>query len=135
MATTTDMAPTRSAAPTPRRSAANGSRRASAAARAAAASAASREDELGEQIAQLQSDMKAIAHTLAGLAEDKVNEAQSVARREVKNVTRAGQHAIEDAQDEFGQLERQIKDTIREKPLTAVAGAIALGYVLAVVSR
>ena len=27
------------------------------------------------------------------------------------------------------------EDTIREKPLTAVAGAIALGFVLAVVSR
>jgi ElaB/YqjD/DUF883 family membrane-anchored ribosome-binding protein len=135
MATTTDMAPDRAASTTPRRSPANGARRASAAARAAAASSASREDELGEQISQLQADMKAIAQTLAGLAEDKVSEAQSVAKREVKNVAKAGQNAIEDAQDEFNQLERQIKDTIREKPLTAVAGAIALGYILAVVSR
>lgn len=135
MATTTDMAPNRPASPSPRRGTSNGSRRASAAARAAAASAASREEELGEQIAQLQADMKAIAQTLAGLAEDKVNEAQSVAKREAKNVVRAGQNVVEDVQDEFGQLERQIKDTIREKPLTAVAGAIALGYILAVVSR
>ncbi len=135
MATTTDMAPNRAASSTPRRSPANGARRASAAARAAAASSASREDELGDQISQLQADMKAIAQTLAGLAEDKVSEAQSVAKREVKNVAKAGQNAIEDAQDEFNQLERQIKDTIREKPLTAVAGALALGYILAVVSR
>lgn len=135
MATTTDMAPNRAASSTPRRSPANGARRASAAARAAAASSASREDELGDQISQLQADMKAIAQTLAGLAEDKVSEAQSVAKREVKNVAKAGQNAIEDAQDEFNQLERQIKDTIRDKPLTAVAGAIALGYILAVVSR
>ena len=132
MATTPDMAPNRTATTTPRRAAANGTRRA-AASRAAAAS--SREDDLSEQISQLQSDMKAIAQTLAGLAEDKVNEAQSVAKREVKNVAKAGQNAIEEAQDEFGQLERQIKDTIRDKPLTAVAGAIALGYILAVVSR
>jgi len=135
MATTTDMAPNRSAASTPRRSAANGARRATAASRAAAAASSSREDELSEQISQLQSDMKAIAQTLAALAEDKVSEAQSVAKREAKNVARAGQQAIEEAQDEFGQLERQIKDTIRDKPLTAVAGAIALGYILAVVSR
>ena len=46
-----------------------------------------------------------------------------------------GQQAGEEVQDEFGQLEKQIKDTIRDKPLTAVAGAIALGYILAVVSR
>ena len=132
MATTPDMAPNRSASPTPRRAAASGTRRASAGSRAAASS---REDDLSEQISQLQADMKAIAQTLAGLAEDKVNEAQSVAKREVKNVAKAGQHAIEEAQDEFGQLERQIKDTIRDKPLTAVAGAIALCYILAVVSR
>jgi ElaB/YqjD/DUF883 family membrane-anchored ribosome-binding protein len=131
MATTTDMAPNRTAAATtPRRG--NGTRRAAAASRAAASS---HEDDLSDQISQLQNDMKSIAQTLAGLAEDKVSEAQSVAKREVKNVAKAGQHALEDVQDEFGQLERQIKDTIRDKPLTAVAGAIALGYILAVVSR
>lgn len=132
MASTTDMAPDRAASSTPRRNAANGTRRAT---RAAATVSASREDELGAQISQLQVDMKAIAQTLAGLAEEKVSEAQSVAKREARNAVRAGQHAVEDVQDEFGQLERQIKDTIRDKPLTAVAGAIALGYVLAVVSR
>lgn len=131
MAATPDMAPNRSASANPR--VPNGSRR--NAARSAAASARSREDDLSEQIAQLQADMKAIASTLAGLAEDKVSEAQSVAKREAKNLARSGQQAVEDVQDEFGQLERQIKDTIREKPLTAVAGAIALGYILAVVSR
>jgi ElaB/YqjD/DUF883 family membrane-anchored ribosome-binding protein len=132
MAATPDMAPNRSASANPR--VPNGSRR-NAARSAAAASARSREDDLSEQIAQLQADMKAIASTLAGLAEDKVSEAQSVAKREAKNLARSGQQAVEDVQDEFGQLERQIKDTIREKPLTAVAGAIALGYILAVVSR
>ena len=135
MATTPDMAPDRAATTTPRRSPANGARRASAASRAAAVASSSREDELSDQISQLQADMKAIADTLAGLAGDKVHEAQSLAKREVKNVTKAGQNALEDAQDEFNQLERQIKDTIRDKPLTAVAGAIALGYILAIVSR
>jgi len=134
MASTPDMAPNRTSTPSGRR-ASNGPRRTAAARAAAAASAQSREDELGEQISQLQADMKAIAQTLAGLAEDKVGEAQSVAKREAKNIARSGQQAVEDVQDEFGQLERQIKDTIREKPLTAVAGAIALGYILAVVSR
>jgi ElaB/YqjD/DUF883 family membrane-anchored ribosome-binding protein len=126
MASTTDMAPNRSTAKTPARRTANGPRR---------AAARQREDELSDQVQQLQADLKSIATTLAGLAEDKVNDAQKVAKREVKNLARSGQHAVEDVQDEFGQLEKQIKDTIREKPLTAVAGAIALGFVLAVVSR
>lgn len=128
MASTTDMAPNRTAAKTPaRRAAANGPRR--------AAARNSREDDLSAQVHQLQSDLKSIASTLAGLAEDKVNDAQKVAKREVKNLAHSGQSAIEDVQDEFGQMEKQIKDAIREKPLTAVAGAIALGFVLAVISR
>ena len=130
MASTTDMAPNRTAAskaPATRRAASNGPRR--------AAARQSREDELSAQVSQLQSDLKSIAATLANLAEDKVNDAQKVAKREVKNLANTGQSALEDVQDEFGQLEKQIKDTIREKPLTAVAGAIALGFVLAVVSR
>ncbi|MBL8595119.1 MAG: DUF883 family protein [Devosia sp.] len=129
MASTTDMAPNRTATKAPARRAANGPRR------AAARQSQSREDELSAQVHQLQSDLKSIAATLASLAEDKVNDAQKLARREVKNLARTGQSAVEDVQDEFGQLEKQIKDTIREKPLTAVAGAIALGFVLAVVSR
>jgi ElaB/YqjD/DUF883 family membrane-anchored ribosome-binding protein len=130
MASTTDMAPNRTAAAkTPARRAANGPRR------AAARQSQSREDDLSAQVQQLQSDLKSIAATLASLAEDRVHDAQKLARREVKNLASSGQTAIEDVQDEFGQLEKQIKDTIREKPLTAVAGAIALGFVLAVVSR
>lgn len=132
MASTTDMAPNRTAAAakaTARRAAANGPRR------AAARQSQSREDDLSAQVQQLQSDLKSIASTLASLAEDKVNDAQKVAKREVKHLAHSGQSALEDVQDEFGQLEKQIKDTIREKPLTAVAGAIALGFILAVVSR
>jgi ElaB/YqjD/DUF883 family membrane-anchored ribosome-binding protein len=121
------MAPNRTAAKAPARRAANGPRR--------AAARQSREDELSAQVHQLQTDLKSIAATLANLAEDKVSDAQRLAKREVKNLAKNGQHAVEDIQDEFGQLEKQIKDTIREKPLTAVAGAIALGFVLAVVSR
>ena len=126
MASTTDMAPNRTTK-APARRAANGPRR--------AAARHSREDDLSEQVHQLQTDLKSIAATLAGLAEDKVNGAQKLAKREVKNLAHSGQNAIEDVQDEFGQMEKQIKDAIREKPLTAVAGAIALGFVLAVVSR
>jgi ElaB/YqjD/DUF883 family membrane-anchored ribosome-binding protein len=130
MASTTDMAPNRSAAAkTPARRAANGPRR------GAARQSQSREDDLSAQVQQLQADLKSIAATLASLAEDKVNDAQKLAKREVKNLARSGQSAVEEVQDEFGQLEKQIKDTIREKPLTAVAGAIALGFILAVVSR
>lgn len=125
MATTTDMAPTRT----------NGSRRTAASTTPRRAPRKSREDQLGAQVQQLQDDLKSITETLSQLAEDKVGDVQRMAKREVKNAARTGMHAVEDVQDEFTHLEKQIKDTIRERPLTAVAGAIALGFVLAVVSR
>jgi ElaB/YqjD/DUF883 family membrane-anchored ribosome-binding protein len=119
------MAPTRT----------NGSRRAAATSTPRRAPRKSREDQLGAQVQQLQDDLKSITETLSQLAEDKVGDVKSMAKREVKNAARTGMHAVEDVQDEFTHLEKQIKDTIRERPLTAVAGAIALGFVLAVVSR
>lgn len=122
MATTTDMAPTRS----------NGSKRPASRSRS---TRRSREDQLGDQVQQLQDDLKSITATLGKLADERVGDAQKIAKREVKNLARNGANAVEDVQDEFGHLEKQIKDTIRERPLTAVAGAIALGFVLAVVSR
>lgn len=134
MASTTDMAPGRSSS-TPTRRSANGTRRSASRSSASSRASAARDDDLSTQVQQLQDDLKTIAATLATMAEDKVGEARSMAKREARHLANAGQQAVEDAQDEFGQLEKQIKDTIREKPLTAVAGAIALGFILAVVSR
>jgi len=126
MAATSDMAPTRQ-----RKAVSSGN-----GGRAARNSRSHADDEkLEEQIARLQEDLKAIAASIAGLAEERVSDARGLAKREARQFVRAGQHAVEEVTDEFGHMEKQIKDTIREKPLTAVAGAIALGFLLAVISR
>jgi ElaB/YqjD/DUF883 family membrane-anchored ribosome-binding protein len=119
MATTSDLAPTRR----------------KAAAAASRASAQMREEQLELQIAQLQADLKGIAATLAQLSNDKVNEAKEVARSEALNLQRKGQNVLEDVQDQAGEIEQQLKDRIREKPLTAVASAVGIGFILALLSR
>lgn len=129
MATTEDMAPTRSA---PARKSANGARRPSTRSRARART---HDDDLEAQVARLQSDLKQIAGTIAGMADQKVTEARGAVKSEAQNLVKQGQNAVGEIQDEFGHMEKQIKDTIREKPLTAVAGAIAIGFVLALVTR
>lgn len=111
------------------------SRRAAAENPTASADADARAERLEAQIERLQADLKAIAGTLAGMAESKVSETKRAADREVRNLSRTGQMAAEEVRDEFSQLESHIKDTIREKPLTAVAGAAALGFLLAVITR
>jgi ElaB/YqjD/DUF883 family membrane-anchored ribosome-binding protein len=126
MADTEDMAPSR--ATPPRRSAANGASRPRRTTKA-------REDDLEKQIAQLQTDLKSITTTLTRMGENKVGEVRSEATRRAAELRGKGEEMIESAQDEFGALEKQIKDTIREKPLTAVAGALALGFLVAVITR
>jgi ElaB/YqjD/DUF883 family membrane-anchored ribosome-binding protein len=119
MATTSDLAPSRKPA----------------AARASRASAKTREAQLENQVAQLQDDIKAIAATLARLSNDKVNEVKSVAKSEAHNLQRQAEHVVEDVQDQASAMEKQLKDTIREKPLTAVASAVGIGFILALLSR
>ncbi len=119
MATTTDMAPGRK--PSTRTGRNNSSK--------------TREAQLEEQVAQLQDDIKAIAATLARLSNEKVSEVRGAAKTEVRNLQRQGQHVVEDVQDQASALEKQLKDTIREKPLTAVASAVGIGFILALLSR
>ena len=123
MANTTEMAPERTAK---RRSSSNGTTR---------RARARHDDGLDEQVARLQEDLKSIAATIAAMADEKVSEARGTAKSEVRNLVRSGQHAVDAVQDEFGVMEKQIKDTIRAKPLTAVAGAIAIGFCLALITR
>lgn len=123
MAATPEMAPART-----RKSSSSGSASGSSAAR-------SKDDNLEEQIARLQDDLKSIAASIASIAEDKISDARGMATREARHFVSSGQHAVDGVTDEFGHMEKQIKDAIREKPLTAVAGAIALGFLLAMISR
>ncbi|HZY68311.1 MAG TPA: hypothetical protein VFE52_06970 [Devosia sp.] len=121
--------PTTPSAPAARR-AANG-----AATSTRARRARPNNDDLEAQIAQLQSDIRSITQTLSRMGEDKVEEMRSTAKLRAAELKGKGEGLVETAQDEFNAFEKQIKDTIREKPLTAVAGAIALGFILAVVTR
>lgn len=122
MATTSDLAPGRSPASERKP-------------RAARVSGKVREAELEAQVSQLQDDIKAIAATLARLSNDKVNEVKAVAKSEANHLQRQAEHVVEDVQEHASALEQQLKDTIREKPLTAVASAVGIGFILALLSR
>lgn len=123
MATTTDLAPT------PRKP--TGGRTATGAENLTR----TREEELEDQVSQLQSDLKAITKTLSKLTGEKVDEAKDYASSEFRQLKRRGQHMLDDAQDQAGEVEQQLKDTIREKPLTAMATALGVGFVLALLTR
>jgi ElaB/YqjD/DUF883 family membrane-anchored ribosome-binding protein len=121
MADTTDMAPTPSPA---RRGGAGRSR-----------SSARTGGDLEAQVARLQTDLKGIAESIAKLSEQKVGEVQGAAQQQVRHLVAEGQQKFGEIKDEFGHMEKQVKDVIREKPLTAVLGAVAIGFVIALITR
>ena len=134
MATTEDMAPARSEASTnatPRRTATRSRSRSNGSSRRKTPA----EPDLEDQIEQLQDDVRAIAKSLTRLGEDKVKEAQRYAKGEYKNLLHQGQSIAGDVTDEFEAVEKQLKDTIRARPLTAMASAIGIGFLLAVLTR
>lgn len=133
MATTSDMAPTPRKSGNASKSLAAAAGSAEASVRGAAADA--RERELEDQVAQLQSDLKSITETLGKLTGDKVGEARAIAKTELRNIQAKGEELLSEAQDHASEMEKQLKDTIREKPLTAVATAAGIGFVLALLTR
>jgi ElaB/YqjD/DUF883 family membrane-anchored ribosome-binding protein len=132
MADTEDTAPARATNSSTRRAASNGAGTANRSRRTATRA---KPDDLEAQVAQLQADLKSITQTLGRMGESKVGEVRGMAKSRAAELRGKGEELIETAQDEFSAFEKQIKDTIREKPLTAVAGAVALGFILAVVTR
>jgi len=74
-----------------------------------------------------ESEKFGIAATPAKLSSAKVDEVKNAAKSEAANLQRQGQNVIEDVQGQAGEIEQQLKDKIREKPLTAVASAIGIG--------
>ncbi|HEY4203020.1 MAG TPA: DNA gyrase subunit B [Devosiaceae bacterium] len=135
MATTSDMAPNR-----PRKASTTASAAASEAKDAIKSTVSrardeAREEQLEAQIARLQDDIKSIATTLSRLSGEKVAEARDTAKGEYRHLMQQGKDAIGAVGDQASDLETQLKDTIREKPLTAVAGAIGIGFLLAILSR
>ena len=115
----------------PRRAAATSTRRRARVSPAIDAEA----DTLEGQVAQLQTDLKSITTTLSRMGQTGTAELKATASARADDLAARGQSALDYAQDEFGAVEKQIKDAIREKPLTAVAGAVALGFILAVITR
>lgn len=108
---------------------------AKASARASRAAAQTETASLEAQVARLQDDLKEITATLTRLGSDKVSEARAVAKSEYRHAVKAGQNLVGDVTDQAGALETQIKDIIRERPLTAVAGAIGIGFLIAALTR
>ncbi len=129
MAQTEDLAPTR-ARTTRARSTNGGTRTTTRRPRTP-----STEAQLEAQISRLQDDVRSIAASLTKLGAEKVDEAQGFGKQQYRAAVKQGQSVLGDVGDEFEAVEKQVKDTIRARPLTAVLIAAGIGFVLSAITR
>ena len=60
---------------------------------------------------------------------------RDAAKGQARNLQHQGQQVVDEVQDQASAMEQQLKDTIRDKPLTAVASAVGIGFLLALLMR
>lgn len=93
------------------------------------------EDRLEAQVARLQDDIKAISTSLARLTDEKLRDARSTARTQYRSAVASGQNVVDELAEQVNSYEGQLVEAIRERPLTAVAGAMGIGFLIALLSR
>ncbi len=91
--------------------------------------------ELQAQIAQLKEDIASIAATLSDIGSQKINKARQSASDAYNDAYEQGENALNSLKDQACSLEEQVTDYVQERPLTALALAVAAGYLFSVITR
>ena len=91
--------------------------------------------DLGDQLAKLEGHVKTIADAVAKLSEHKVGEARANARGQYRSLIKSGQHVMADVGGQVNTYEGQLVEAIRQRPFAVVAGAVGIGFLIALLSR
>ncbi|HHZ08688.1 MAG TPA: DUF883 family protein [Rhizobiales bacterium] len=97
--------------------------------------AASAARDLEADIAQLKADIEKLAEQLRITGRHSYGAARRMAAEGRERALSEGEAAIENLRSTAGDLERQLVDTVRQKPMTALAVAAGIGFLLALLSR
>lgn len=90
---------------------------------------------LQAQIEQLKEDIASIAATLGNIGTATVQNATQTARKTYASAYAQGEDALDELKNKAQDAEAQLTEAVRERPLTALATALGIGYVLAKLSR
>jgi len=91
--------------------------------------------DLEADIAQLKADIERLAAQLRVTGRHSYGAARRMAAEGKERAWTEGEAAIESLRSTAGDLERQVVDTVREKPVTALAIAAGVGFLIALLSR
>ena len=92
-------------------------------------------EDLQAQVEQLKEDIAAIAATLANLGNQTVRDAKRSAKETYQSAYLQGGDVVDELRGKAQDLEAQLTATVRERPITSLATALGIGYLLALLSR
>lgn len=87
-------------------------------------------NDLNAEIAALREDIASITATLGDVVKNRAEEARDEAVRLGKKMEKKGEEALESVQDSFEAAESDLKEAIRERPISSVLIAAGIGYIL-----
>jgi len=91
--------------------------------------------DLAADLALLREDVARLATQLQALGEQSVRTARRAASEKVEQLRVHGEAAMSDLRDNAEALEEQLVARVREKPVTSLAMAAGIGYLLAIILR
>jgi ElaB/YqjD/DUF883 family membrane-anchored ribosome-binding protein len=91
--------------------------------------------DLEADIRQLRADIAKLTEQLATTGEHSYSTARRAAKEGVEQLRAQGEAAMEGLRSNARDVEEQVLATVREKPITSLAVAAGIGYLLALLSR
>lgn len=90
---------------------------------------------LQDEIAELKRELARVSGLVGDIATNRYEAAKGRAAGYAEEAVRRGEALREEAYARAGALEAEAERTIRERPLTAVAVAAGIGYLIGLISR
>lgn len=87
------------------------------------------------EIARLREDVARLSEQLARTGEHTVSAARRAANEGAEQLRVKGEAAVDALKSNASDMERQVTDAVREKPLTSLAIAAGVGFFFALLSR
>ncbi len=91
--------------------------------------------DLEAEIRQLREDIAKLTEQLATTGEHSFSAARRAATESVEQLRAQGEAAFEGLRSNAREMEDELATRVREKPITAIAIAAGIGYLLALLSR
>src|SRR5262245_49052076 len=92
-------------------------------------------EDLAGEIERLKADIAALTEQLRRTGEHSVGAARRAATESVDQLRAQGEAAYEGLRANASDLEQQLADSVREKPMTALAIAAGVGFLFALMAR